>query len=189
MAEAASVWLDFKAGDRGAYEQVIRDHYQELYAYGIRLQNNPDFIKDCLHDLFVYIWERRASLAETDDISLYLLKSLRNRVVKQVVKEGRLVGLEEEIGSRLSAEASAEDEIVYYEDLLQTKERVKYALGELSSRQREVLHLRFYQGLSNERIADLLNISKPAVANLVHAGLKNLRQIWRSLQIVISLFF
>ncbi len=189
MGEAGSVWLDLKAGNRGAYEQVIRDYYQELFAYGIRLQNNPDFIKDCLHDLFVHIWERRTYLAETDNIRLYLLKSLRNRVVKQVVKEARSVELEEEMDGILPLGESTEDEIVYYENLLLTRQRVKNALRELPPRQREVLHLRFYEGLSNDRIADIMNISKPAVANLVHASLRRIRQIWHISQIfVISLF-
>ena len=186
---AESVWLDFKAGDRGAYEQMIRDYYQELYAYGIRLQNNPEFIKDCLHDLFVHIWERRTHLAETDNIRLYLLKSLRNRVVKQVVKEARSVGLDEEMGDSLPSEESAEDEIVYYENLLLTRQRVKNALRELPPRQREVLHLRFYEGLSNDRIADIMNISKPAVANLVHASLRKIRQVWHISQIILLSIF
>ncbi len=189
MPGEESVWSDFKAGDRVAYEKVIRDYYQDLYVYGLRLIDNPDFIKDCIHDQFVYLWDRRSYLGETDDIRLYLLKSLRNRVVKQAVKEARLVELGEGVSRNLPSEWSVEDEIVRGEHVVFTRKSVESALKELSSRQREVVHLRFYEGLSNERIAGIMNISKPAVANLVHASLKTLRTIWRVSYFILLSFF
>ena len=187
MQGEESVWSDFKAGNRVAYEQVIRDYYQDLYAYGIRLINNPDFIKDCIHDLFIYIWERRANLGETDDIKVYLLKSLRNRVIKEISKGMKFTDLSEGVHSRMPSEWSKEDHMVSFENLLFTQKRIKNLLCELSPRQREVVHLRFFEGLSNDAIAGIMNISKPAVANLVHASLNTLRQIWNISRIAILL--
>ncbi len=189
MPGEASVWSDFKAGNRVAYEQVIRDYYQDLYAYGIRLLNNPDFIKDCIHDLFVHIWERRAHLGDTDDIRLYLLKSLRNRVIKEISKGMKFTDLDEGVQGSMPAEWSKEDHLVSSENLLFTQKRIKNLLCELSPRQREAIHLRFFEGLSNDAIADIMNISKPAVANLVHASLNALRHIWNISRISILFIF
>ena len=187
MPREQPVWSDFKRGDRIAYEGIIRDHYRDLYAYGIRLLNNPDFIKDCIHDLFIHLWERRLYLGETDDIRLYLLKSLRNRVIKGINKGNRWLEFGEETTTGSDLEWSVEDKIISIEKSEFERQRIREVLLRLSPRQREVIHLRFFEGFSNERIAVIMEISKPAVANLVHAALGSIRQMWRSS--VISLLF
>lgn len=189
MLTEAYLWSDFKTGSRAAYEQVIRDYYQDLYRYGLRLVDHPDFVKDCIHDLFVHIWERRSHLGETDDIRLYLLKSLRNRILKEISKESKLTGLSESIESAMPPISSREEEVMLCDTLLYTRKRVRNVLQELTPRQREIVHLRFFEGLSNERIAQIMNISKPAVANLVHGTLKTLRRIWHASKLVLAALF
>ncbi|WP_345029370.1 sigma-70 family RNA polymerase sigma factor [Ravibacter arvi] len=179
-----------KAGSREAFEKLIRVHYQELFVYGRRLINHPDFVKDCIHDLFVHIWEKRSSIGDTDNVRLYLLKSLRNRIVKQIRKDTRMVGLVETAGlDGNEAEWSAEETIVHSENAMLTTRNVELALHTLTNRQREVIHLRYYKGMSNEQIASIMNISKPAVANLIHSGVKSLRTVWKTfLLLFVSLF-
>jgi DNA-directed RNA polymerase specialized sigma subunit len=48
----------------------------------------------------------------------------------------------------------------------------------LTKRQQEILHLRFFENLSNAQIADVLNISEPSVYNLLSISLKLFRNYW-----------
>ncbi len=188
MPGKEAVWSDFKEGSRAAYEGLIRDYYQDLYVYGMRLLNNPDFIKDCIHDLFVHLWERRSHLGETDDVRLYLLKSLRNRVVKGINKGNKWLEFGEEAVAAADPEWSVEDKLISIEKSQFERQRIRALLLGLSPRQREAIHLRFFEGLPNERIAGIMEISKPAVANLVHAALGSMRLTWRSSVISVLLF-
>jgi RNA polymerase sigma factor (sigma-70 family) len=181
-----SIWQDFRSGNRAAYEQLIRDFYQDLYTYGVRLVNNPDFVKDCIHDVFVYLWDRRSSLGDTDNVRLYLLKSLRNRMLKVIKRETLLVALEQDVEGEFSYESPIEEQIVHSEEVQLTSKRVRTAINALSPRQREVVHLRFFEGLTNDQIAGLMDITKPAVANLIHASLTALRRIYYVVQILLG---
>ncbi|ODS81068.1 MAG: hypothetical protein ABS46_12460 [Cytophagaceae bacterium SCN 52-12] len=188
MSGKEAVWSDFRRGSRAAYETLIRDYYQDLHVYGMRLLNNPDFIKDCIHDLFIHIWERRSYLGETDDVRLYLLKSLRNRVIKGINRSNKWLEFGEDSVSGTDPEWSVEDKIISTEKSQFERQRIRAILLGLSPRQREVIHLRFFEGLSNERIAGIMEISKPAVANLVHAALGSMRLTWHSSVISVLLF-
>ena len=56
------------------------------------------------------------------------------------------------------------------------RDRVVSLLRLLTYRQRAVLVLRHYEGLSDREIADLLGVSEPTVRSLAHRGLCRLRQ-------------
>lgn len=183
--ENSSLWIDFKGGCRKAYEHIIRTFYPELYRYGMRLVDNSEFVKDSIHDLFVHIWERRAFLGNTDNIRLYLLKSLRHRILRELERESRHSFLDEDRVDEDYIIRSREEEIAISEEIIRQKRKLGYSLRELTDRQREVIHLRYYEDLSNADIAVVMNISKPAVANLLHASLKALRIIWYTSKIIL----
>jgi RNA polymerase sigma factor (sigma-70 family) len=143
-------------------------------------------VKDCIHDVFVYLWDRRSSLGDTDNVRLYLLKSLRNRMLKVIKRETLLVALEQDVEGEFSYESPIEEQIVHSEEVQLTSKRVRTAINALSPRQREVVHLRFFEGLTNDQIAGLMDITKPAVANLIHASLTALRRIYYVVQILLG---
>lgn len=143
-------------------------------------------MKDCIHDVFVYLWDRRSSLGDTDNVRLYLLKSLRNRMLKVIKRETLLVALEQDVEGEFSYENPIEEQIVHSEEVQLTSKRVRTAINALSPRQREVVHLRFFEGLTNDQIAGLMDITKPAVANLIHASLTALRRIYYVVQILLG---
>lgn len=182
--ENSLLWDDFRAGNREAYEELIRLYYQELYSYGMRLVGHSDFVKDCIHDVFVHVWERRGRLGDTDDPRLYLLKSLRNRIVKEAGKQGKQSNFDD-LAPDL-AEESHEDKVVAAEGMVLRDKKIAASLDQLTARQREVIHLRYFEGLPNTEVAEIMGISKPAVANLLHATLHSLRMIWKVSRFVFS---
>jgi RNA polymerase sigma factor (sigma-70 family) len=53
---------------------------------------------------------------------------------------------------------------------------LKTKLEQLPERQREVIHLRYFQNLKNEEIADIINVNYQSVSNLLHRAVKNLKK-------------
>lgn len=64
-----------------------------------------------------------------------------------------------------------------FQDRMQAFARLHGAMAELPGRHRTVLHLRYFEGLSNERIAQIIQARPGTVRSLVHRGLGRLRKI------------
>jgi RNA polymerase sigma factor (sigma-70 family) len=56
---------------------------------------------------------------------------------------------------------------------------LRRTLKRLSKRQQEVIYLKFYQHLDHAQIAELMNISRQSVYNLIHESILKLRNLWQ----------
>jgi RNA polymerase sigma factor (sigma-70 family) len=56
---------------------------------------------------------------------------------------------------------------------------LRRTLERLSKRQQEVIYLKFYQHLDHAQIAELMNISRQSVYNLIHESILKLRSLWQ----------
>ncbi|RYF71556.1 MAG: RNA polymerase subunit sigma-24, partial [Cytophagaceae bacterium] len=73
-------WYAFKQGDSSAFTDLVTNYYPVLLKYGLRIYKDPEVVKDCLHNLFIDIWNRRDRLQEIRSIKAYLLTSLRRQL-------------------------------------------------------------------------------------------------------------
>jgi RNA polymerase sigma factor (sigma-70 family) len=168
------LWNDFKKGNHEAFHAVYKNHVQTLYKYGCNFTQDKALVKDCIHDVFIDLVKYRSALGATNNIKLYLFKSLKRKIVKSLYKRKRFKALEkEDIAFRY--DASAEDEIV--EDIsTQTRsKKLIAAMAFLSPRQREAIYLKFVSNLSYEEISILLEINYQSARNLIFRGVEKLR--------------
>jgi DNA-directed RNA polymerase specialized sigma subunit, sigma24 homolog len=54
--------------------------------------------------------------------------------------------------------------------------KIQNLLNKLTSRQREVVYLKYFKGLSNEEIALTLGINKQSVANLLSEAIRQMKK-------------
>ena len=66
------LWEEFKAGDKSALADVYFRYSASMYQYGIRIKEDPDLIKDCIHDVFWKLMQAGKNLRSTDNIRFYL---------------------------------------------------------------------------------------------------------------------
>ena len=71
-----------------------------------------------------------------------------------------------------------------YEDIILQKETsheihqfLLQALNRLPARQKEAIYLKFYFGMSNSEIAEVMDLQDQSVRNTIHEALKLLKQI------------
>ena len=62
------------------------------------------------------------------------------------------------------------------DDLLLNREMLKQALENLNEREKKLIYLRFYEGLTQKEIADRLNLSQMHVSRLLNDSLQKLRR-------------
>lgn len=161
------LWQAFKKGDREAFEQLYNMYFKELGRYGLRLNSNNDLVEDAIQDVFVDLWRRKEYLSDVENVKFYLYRAVRNqfnRTIQKDIFEGS-----EDINNFLDylGTLSTEQESIENESNQIRARSIENAMNNLSNRQAEAIHLRFYQGLSLDEIALLMKIQKQVVKNLL----------------------
>ena len=173
------LWQAFRSGDRGAFSDLMNEYYPLLLNYGIRLQRDREFVRDCLHDLFIDLWNQRQKLDEVEKLKPYLLISLRRRLFRETkrlrwFREAEEVKDDYAFEVQFAIESYLVNNEVQHEDL----KRLKFNLEKLSKRQREAIYLRFFQEMEYDDIARVMSINYHSAVNLIYEALRVLRKNW-----------
>ncbi|HYH55355.1 MAG TPA: sigma factor, partial [Anseongella sp.] len=83
------LWDLFRKGEKEAFDLIYHNYVHLLYNYGIRISSDTVLVEDGIQDLFVEIWQKRATLGATGSIKYYLFKSLRRKISRKVLRETR----------------------------------------------------------------------------------------------------
>jgi RNA polymerase sigma factor (sigma-70 family) len=180
------LWENLKAGSQDALKCVYDRTIESLLQYGCRFCNDRETVEDCIHDLFIYIWNNRKGLSPTDSIQRYLMVALRRRVFQQL--KGNYRSLEEE-NMPFHAEISIEDQLILDEETAEYKNSIKDAFEQLSERQKEAIYLKYYQKLPYETICEMMNLNYQSARNLIFNGIQTMRKVMTFilLQIILHL--
>ena len=163
----ADLFKLFKKGDESAFEILYQKYFKALSHYGFRICQDHELIENAIQDLFIDLWRRRAFLSEVDNVKFYLIKSLRNQLIRNSQKD--ILENSEDVNDFLDylGSLSIEQTIVQEESEGLRNGKIKEAISKLSSRQKEVIHLRYFQNLSLDEISHLIVLPKQVVKNLL----------------------
>ena len=170
------LWGRFKAGDHAGFALIYREHVRALYSFGKQLVDDGDMVADSIQELFIYIWEKRADLGDTDNIRYYLFKALRRRLIETVAKEKRTTQAHEAIGEQHATEDSIEHILIKHQADAELRTLLRQALRQLTKRQREAIFLRFFGKMSFKEVADIMSLSLKSTYNLISKALDELRK-------------
>lgn len=162
-----------------ALDDLFRNYYSMLYNYCFSICHDADLTKDCIQEMFIYLWEKRENLSEVKSVRAYLQISLRRLVFKNLAKRKTDLDRKAELkNDQPPVVFSAEDLIIFQEIDEQSRQNLKSAVQEIPERMREALYLKTYDNLSHKEIADVMNISYQAARNYVSEALQRLRKIF-----------
>lgn len=183
------LWAAFRAGDNSAFESLLRTYYKSLLGYGFRFIKDREMLQDLVHDLFINLWERRIFLnPDITSIKLYLFVSLKNQIFKYLQKNTQQKHFPDDWQDQEPySDDFVENRLIRQEIVLENQSRLQLVMSRLPKRQQEILHLKYYEALTHEQIAEVMAISQPAVRNLLSQSLKSIREQWGLLLIVLYL--
>lgn len=174
----AQLWTRFKADDEKAFDQLVAARYRVLFNYATRFTKDRDLIKDCVQDLFLELWNRRKAIVDTPYVTIYLIKALRNNLLRKLRQEQNWQAVGEDslaLETVLSDGLTAETELIAEETSVDTEQSLRRAVAQLPKRQQEVVFLKFYEGLTNDDIAQIMDVEKQTVANFLYRAMSQLR--------------
>lgn len=168
------LWKHMLPGDHLALDAIVKKHYNLLYQYGCKFTRDAGLVKDCIQDMFLYIWHKRHTIRETASVEHYLMKALRRRLARAITKTGST----EDIGflEFRDAAATPDDKIIQQEQKAALASTIKKCILQLSKRQQEIIYLRFYLNAGANDIADIMQLNRQSVYNLLHDALDKLRR-------------
>ncbi len=174
--EENKLWESLKKGEICAYEQIFKRYYNDLNGYGLKLCSNPELVRDCIQSLFVTLWERREHLAMIRSLKAYLLASLRREILKMLRRDRSINNLLKLQQITTAAIQSSMEEMLIRNELEASKKKILgKALECLSERQREILYLKYYNGMSYAEIEEILGINNQSIRNHIYKALQKMK--------------
>ncbi|NHE57290.1 RNA polymerase sigma factor [Cyclobacterium plantarum] len=171
------LWLGLKSGDKHAFEQLYRKYVKVLFQLGTSITGDAEFVEDCIQELFIDLWKYKNNIKPTDNVKLYLFRSLSNRINKE--KKKAFKGNEKQrqaaanFPSRLE---SVEVKIVNAQREEAVQKKLASILKKLPIRQNEVIQYLFFENLSYEETSKLMGINLRSVYTLAWKALSTLRK-------------
>ncbi|GLR19786.1 RNA polymerase sigma factor [Portibacter lacus] len=162
-------------GQRDGLACLYKLFAKDLYKYGMAICSDDHEVSECLHDFFIYLWENRTKFDNVNHPKAYLFTSFKRKLIKQLAKNKKHDELSYKHDGLISQE-SIEETISKEEGQVEYTLRLNKAIKNLSDREREVIHLKYFQRYKNEEIAGILEINNQSVRNLLYRAIQNLKK-------------
>lgn len=154
-------------------EQAMADFESSLIGYAAAILNDSDRARDVVQDTFIRLCQQDVAKVQ-DNLKSWLFTVCRNRALDVLRKDKRTQPLEEIRWKKVAGPDLQPDEQA---DLEERLSRVMKLLDRLSDKQREVILLKFQQGLSYQEIQQITGLKSGNIGFLIHTGLKRLRDL------------
>lgn len=165
-------------GDTSAFEELIERHQALVAGTVARMLSSNSDVEDIAQQVFIRVWKSARRYVPRAKFTTWLLKITRNLVFNELrrTKRHAHVPLQSEPGAEdppLKDETNlAPDASLLESELQRTSEE---AILQLPETQRLALVLRRYEQLSYEQIAEVLDLSVPAVKSVLFRARSELR--------------
>ncbi len=158
------------------FEQAYQEFFKIVYSYIIARVREENTAKD----IASLTWQKALNKFDTFDenkgnMRQWLFTIARNEINMHyrfyyVKKVFSLTGFEE---ISVPNEKGVEDTLIYEQE----KHTLLKALGTLNKRERDIVALKFYSGLNNRQIADVVGISESNAGTIISRSIGKLRDL------------
>jgi RNA polymerase sigma-70 factor (ECF subfamily) len=158
-------------------ERLYDAHAPSLYAFLLNLTRHEADTRDLLQEVFIKLARQPELLASVQNERPFLLRLAHNAAIdlmrRRTTRERTRDQFTAETISPFAPAADPDEQLFQME--------LSAALGDLPPEQRAVVHLKLWQGLTFEEIAEALEISANTAASRYRYGLDKLRDRLRLL--------
>lgn len=188
MDDDSKLWEKFKACEKDALSRIYFENIGLLHRYGKKFTRDEELVKDMIQDLFLNLIKSRERLGATNNIRLYLLKSLKLRLLREIYRQKKTPDRQPSGDYELNIVYSYEEELIAKERLNKKEELVLSGLEKLTPKQREILFYRFTCDLEYSEICELMAINYDSARKMVFRSLKFLRAFVTDNNLILSVF-
>ena len=166
-----------KRGDRHAYEELVHAYQGIAFRTAYVLTGNGADAEDAAQDGFVKAWRALGRFRPGAPFRPWLLRIVANEARNRRRSAGRRAHL----ALRAAADQPSGDAAPSPETTVISAEQSKAllaAVGELPEDQRDVISLRYFLGLSEQEVAEALELPAGTVKSRTSRALERLRELY-----------
>jgi RNA polymerase sigma-70 factor (ECF subfamily) len=170
------------AGDQEGYRQIVRRFERPVYALIVRMVRRPELAEELAQEAFVKAFGALASFEPDKKLSSWLFKIAHNTTIDHLRRKRP---------STVPLDAPSEDErglaAVLEDESTESPERgveladlarlLEEALAELRPEYREIVVLRYQEGLSYNELAEVMDLPLGTVKTHLHRARKELAEL------------
>lgn len=171
-------WTRLLQNDKEALFELYQRYYHTLLFIGLKQIHDADLVKDVIQQQFLYFWEKRHTLHEAKNVKSYIIISFLRRLTSDWVKARKTVNLEVAWSRKEEEviEVSHEETLVSKDSNELVQKSILAIVNALPARQRELIFLKFYEGLDYDAIVTKTGLTHRTVYNKIHEALNKIRQ-------------
>ena len=173
-----------KKGDKQAFTEIYARYAESLTGFAAAKLSNLDDARDLLHDLFVSIWENRATINITSNLRSYLFSAIRFKIIDRI---RRNITREEYTALLTTFADTYTDGFEKQLEAKELQELVNSSLEQISPKTKEIYLLSRDNHHSVAEIAQLLGLSEQTVKNQLTMALHHLRKAISGLALLVLL--
>lgn len=163
--------------DTAALAELYDRMGRRAFGLAYRVLDDGDAAEDVVQDAFIWVWEHADRLdARRGRVEPLLLTIVHRRAIDAVRARGRRMARSGAMPDDLA------DETAHGADLLSDDvalDQARRALNQLPGEQRDALQLAYFEGMTQQQIADRLKIPLGTVKSRLRLGLQKLRTALR----------
>ena len=169
--------MALRAGNAAALGTLYDRHAGLVYGIALKILKNAQESEDLTHDIFVRLANATSYDPARSSLRTFLGVLTRSRAIDRIRSQSNRTRILQQQASNKRQEAAANRPL---EDLFQHErsQEIQDALAKLSEEQREVLKLIYYEGLTQPKIAERLQLPLSTIKARARRGLLKLRQIF-----------
>lgn len=165
------------AGQLGALQAIYRRYSRLVYTLAHRVLHSSEEAEEITQDVFVTLWEKGGYRPERGGLSGYLSMMARSKSIDRV--RSRSAHHQRLQKWHVMAQAIAQATPLEFASLTERSQGVRQALTILSEKERHILEIAYYDGLSQSEIAERLGLPLGTVKTCSRRALQKLRHALR----------
>ncbi|MGC1310201.1 MAG: sigma-70 family RNA polymerase sigma factor [Phormidesmis sp.] len=169
-----------RQGDTQALGVLYDRHAGLVYGISLKSLGNPQAAEDLTQDIFLTLARANTYDPKRGTLRTYLSILTRSRALDRLRSKGaanRLVNRWRRQHNPLAPSNTPLEQATQVETRSEQAHKVQTALAQLSSEEQQVLHMMYFEGLSQSAIAQTLSIPLGTVKTRSRRGLIRLRRI------------
>ena len=174
MHDESNLIMDMKQGNNLAFVHLYRQYARQAFLFSFKYLGNRQLAEDAVQELFVRLWERRASVDEGQPLAAYLFTMLKHLLIDMIRRNRSNLFLIEHNMEVLDI-ACDDDAAAQAGDSMHAV--FAQAFGMLSPRQQQIVRYKITERLSNADIAERMGISVNTVKVQYYNSVKRLRKL------------
>ncbi|MFA9214755.1 MAG: RNA polymerase sigma factor [Candidatus Methylacidiphilales bacterium] len=173
LSKDAELLRQMKQDDKKAFETLFKSHYASLVKFARNILKSNEQAEDIVQDVFIKIWDKRATLEETSSFKAYLFMAVRNQCFNTLKVNERKNWLNDEMEN---SETLSTNLIEANLNTKQLSDKISETIELLPEKCKLTFKLSRFENLSYKEIAETMNVSVKTVENQIGKALALLRK-------------